>query len=172
MPRARVAAFATLSFIVVAATAQEHDPAMHGPLHDTSADAGAPAVDAGVPGRKRQVVHFPRALREHTLANMRDHLLALQQIQEALSTENYDGAAEIAEQRLGMSSMRLHGAHEVAKYMPTAMQSIGSAMHRSASQFAAAAQVTSATCDVKPTLAAYSRIVAACVACHAGYRAR
>jgi hypothetical protein len=120
----------------------------------------------------RQVVHFPQALREHILANMRDHLLALQQIQEALSTQDFDKAADIAEQRLGMSALGLHGAHEVAPYMPPAMQEIGSAMHRSASRFARAAQEAAATGDMKPAVAALSQITAQCVACHTGYRVR
>jgi hypothetical protein len=48
----------------------------------------------------RQVVHFPKALREHTLTNMRDPLLALQQIQEALAMQEYDLAGDITGQRL------------------------------------------------------------------------
>ena len=51
----------------------------------------------------REVVRFPDALREHTLANMRDHLLALQEIQLHLGMGHNDIAAKIAESRLGMS---------------------------------------------------------------------
>lgn len=115
-------------------------------------------------------VAFPAAMREHTLANMRDHLLALQQIQAALSRAEYEQAADIAEQRLGMSSLGLHGAHEVAGFMPQGMQEAGTAMHRAASRFAIAARDASATGDVKPPLAALSEVSAACVACHAGYK--
>lgn len=120
----------------------------------------------------RQAVHFPPALREDTLANMRDHLLALQQIQEALARQDYDLAGDLAEQRLGMSSLALHGAHEVAQYMPQGMREIGGAMHRSASRFAVAAKDAGATGDVKPALAALSQATAQCVACHAGYRVK
>ena len=49
-------------------------------------------------------------------------------------------AARIAEERLGMSSLQMHGAHEAAKYMPKGMQDIGSEMHRSAIRFAIEAQ--------------------------------
>ena len=73
----------------------------------------------------RQFVRFPSELREHTLANMRDHLLALQEIQQALAQKREDKAARIAEERLGMSSLTLHGAHEIAKYMPQGMQDAG-----------------------------------------------
>ena len=53
----------------------------------------------------RTPVKFPPQLRAHTLINMRDHLLALAQIQDALAAGAYDEAASIAEQRLGMSSL-------------------------------------------------------------------
>jgi hypothetical protein len=118
----------------------------------------------------RQLVHFPDELREHTLANMRDHLLALQEIQEALARKQEDKAAIIAEERLGMTSLPLHGAHEVAKYMPQGMQDIGSEMHRSASRFAIEAQNAAVTGDLRPALAALSRVTTQCVGCHAGYR--
>ncbi|GAB4175392.1 MAG: hypothetical protein Fur0039_17930 [Rhodocyclaceae bacterium] len=145
------------------ALAQGHEHSMHR-QPDARRPGTVPLADT------RQVVHFPRQLREHTLASMRDHLLALQQIQEALSSLDYDEAANIAEQRLGMSSLTLHGAHEVARYMPQGMQEAGAAMHHSASRFAAAAQESAVTGDIKPTLAALARITASCAACHAAYR--
>jgi hypothetical protein len=119
---------------------------------------------------QRQFVRFPDALRDHTLANMRDHLLALQEIQEALARGKEDLAAQIAERRLGMSSLSLHGAHDVAQYMPQGMQDAGTEMHRSASRFAVEAQNTGVTGDLKPALDALSKVTAACVGCHAGYR--
>ena len=125
----------------------------------------------GTPSKDGRVaVQFPEKLKEHTLANMRDHLNRLAQIQEALGKGEYDKAGNIAETHLGMSSLQMHGAHEVAKYMPKGMQEVGSSMHRSASQFAIAAQNASATGDVKPALLALSKTTQACVACHAGYK--
>jgi hypothetical protein len=118
----------------------------------------------------RQFVRFPDELREHTLANMRDHLLALQEIQEALARKQEDKAARVAEERLGLTSLKLHGAHEVAKYMPKGMQDIGSEMHRSASRFAIEAQNAGVTGELRPALEALSRVTAQCVGCHAGYR--
>lgn len=105
-----------------------------------------------------------------TLTNMRDHLLALSEIQGALAAEHYTEAADIAENRLGMSSLKLHGAHDVSKFMPQGMQDTGTAMHRGASRFAIAAQNSAATGDVKPALAALTEVTRACVACHASYR--
>jgi hypothetical protein len=118
----------------------------------------------------RVAVRFPPALREHTLANMRDHLATLQQVQEALASAAYDRAAELAEHRLGLSSLEAHGAHEVARYMPAGMQEAGSAMHRAASRFAIEATNAGATGDAKPALAALATLTGQCVACHAAYR--
>jgi hypothetical protein len=74
----------------------------------------------------RQPVKFPPQLREHELANMRDHLSTLVRIQTALSRNAFDEAADLADSRFGMGSFGLHGVHEVAKYMPGGMQQIGS----------------------------------------------
>jgi hypothetical protein len=115
-------------------------------------------------------VKFPEPLRVHTLANMRDHLQVLGEIQGLLGTGAFDKAADLAESRLGMSSLGVHGAHEVAKYMPKGMQDAGTAMHRSASQFARVATDASVTGDLKEPLKALSTVSQTCVACHAGYR--
>ena len=129
---------------------------------------GAP--DSAMQPDTRELVHFPAPLRDHTLASMRDHLLTLQRIQEALADGQYDAAAKLAEQRLGLSSFGLHQAHEVAQYMPKGMQEAGNAMHRAASRFAIAAQTAGATGDVRPALQALSQVTMACVSCHVGYR--
>lgn len=142
---------------------RDHDKHEHHAIHDAAATA-MPAADV------RVAVRFPPHMRERTLANMRDHLLALQQIQDALARQDYDQASEIAESRLGMSSLGQHGAHEVAGLMPDGMQAAGTAMHRNASRFALAAREASATGDLKPPLAALAGVTGACVACHAGFR--
>jgi len=118
----------------------------------------------------RQLVKFPEPMRLHTITSMRDHLLALQEIDLALSKSDFDTASRIAEQRLGMSSLELHGAAHIAPYMPQGMQDIGTQMHRSASRFAVEAQSASASNDVRPALAALSAVMQQCVACHAAYR--
>jgi hypothetical protein len=140
-------------------------------------DQGQPAAmpppggpEPGLPPDTRELVHFPVPLRDHTMASMRDHLLTLQRLQEALATGKFDEAAKLAEARLGLSSFGLHQAHEVAKYMPKGMQEAGNAMHRAASRFAIAAQTAGATGEVKPALEALSQVTMACVSCHAGYR--
>jgi hypothetical protein len=142
----------------------QHNPAGH--QHHPAAAASGPAAS----GDARQRVAFPAPMKEHTLTNMRDHLVALAEIQEALASGAFDRAAQTAEQRLGMGSLGAHGAHEVARFMPQGMQDVGSLMHRSASRFAIEAQNSAATGDLKPALAALARVTQACTACHAGYR--
>lgn len=118
----------------------------------------------------REFVKFPAPLIEHTLANMRDHLAALQEIQEHMAMGHMDIASQIAEARLGMSSLGLHEAHEVAKYLPKGMQDVGSDMHRAASRFAIVATDAGVTGELKPAIAALAQLTAQCVGCHAGYR--
>lgn len=132
--------------------------------HESHKGHGAPAIDS------RAFVKFPPELAEHTLANMRDHLLALQQINEALAHSEPEKAGRIAEDRLGMSSLKLHGAAEVAKFMPQGMQDAGTAMHKAASRFAIETQNAGVTGELKPALGALGEVMAACVGCHAGYR--
>ncbi|MDO9597092.1 MAG: hypothetical protein Q7J47_05160 [Azoarcus sp.] len=161
-------AIATLSWSIPGALAQHvHTPAPAGTgSPESSHDHNGHAAD----GDSRQLVGFPAAMREHTLTSMRDHLLALAEIQAALAARAYDKAAEVAEQRLGMSSLQAHGAHESSRYMPQGMQDIGSSMHRRASRFAIEAKNAAVTGEVEPALAALARTTEACVACHAGYR--
>lgn len=154
-----VGAAAAVTFAVGAEQEHHHDQHMHDAGHEAAAAADT-----------RTLVQYPETLRIHTLANMRDHLLSLQEIQAALADGRFDQAGEIAEQRLGMTSLKLHGAHEVAQYMPKAMQDMGTEMHRAASRFAVVANDAAVSGDVKPALAALSKVTQSCVACHASFR--
>jgi hypothetical protein len=109
-------------------------------------------------------------MQQHMLANMRDHLLAIAQIQDALAEHRFGAAAQIAEGRLGMSSLASHGAAHMAPYMPKPMQGIGTQMHRAASQFALVAEDASVDRDLARALKSLSAITRQCVACHATYR--
>jgi hypothetical protein len=120
----------------------------------------------------RQYVELPDAMRGHMLRNMRDHLVAISEIQQALSAGAFDRAAAVAEERLGMSSLASHGASHMAPYMPEPMREIGTQMHRAASQFAIVAQEASVDGDLARTLGALSRVTRQCVACHAAFRVR
>jgi len=118
----------------------------------------------------RVKVDFPSMMKEHMLANMRDHLLALQTITFQLSSKQFDAAAETAEQRLGMSSMNAHGAHHMGKIMPQDMGNIGTRMHKAASRFAIVAKDAEIDGGLEKAFGALSDVMKECVACHAAYR--
>jgi len=120
----------------------------------------------------RQLVEMPPPMQEHMLGNMRDHLVAMGEIQAALGKGDFDRAADIAEQRIGMSSLQTHGASHMAPYMPKDMQDIGTAMHHAASRFARTAQEAAVTNDMPSALGALAELTQQCAACHAGYRLR
>jgi hypothetical protein len=116
----------------------------------------------------RQLVQLPQMMQQHMLSNMRDHLSALNEILASMSKGDLDTAAEIAEQRLGMSSLESHGASHMAKYMPAGMREAGTNMHQAASRFALKAQEG----ESLPAYKMLSEISSACVVCHTGYRIR
>ena len=118
----------------------------------------------------RQPVSMPAMMQEHMRANMRDHLLAISEIQVALASGHYDAAAEIAEKRLGMTSLDAHGARHVAGFMPDGMRASGTAMHHAASRFAVTSQEAAVTGDLRRALGGLAEVTRQCVACHAGYR--
>jgi hypothetical protein len=118
----------------------------------------------------RQPVELPPPMQAHMLANMRDHLVALQTITRQLAEGQYEAAAETAESRLGMSAMQAHGAARMAPFMPEPMRLIGSGMHRAASRFAVAAHDAEVTGDLGAAFGALSQVMQQCVACHEGFR--
>ena len=132
--------------------------------------AFAVSATSAVEGTTRELVKMPPSMQQHMLTNMRDHLLAITEIQQALAAGEFDRAADIAEKRIGMSSLATHGASHMAPYMPKPMQEIGTQMHKAASQFAVIAQETAVDGNMKKAVGALSKITQQCVACHAGYR--
>jgi len=123
----------------------------------------------------RQLVKFPPMMQQHMLANMRDHLLALDEILSALAEGDTDTAAKIAEKRLGMSAMGAHGAAHMAPFMPEGMAKLGTQMHHAASRFVIAA----GNAELEPGVEAQRKVYKAlqavtenCNGCHQGYRVR
>jgi len=124
---------------------------------------------------QRQLVRLPPMMQAHMLANMRDHLVALDEILGELAEGRTDKAAEIAENRLGMSSLSLHGAARLAKFIPEAMGQIGTRMHRAASRFVVAAQdaeLSPGKVSQRKVYKALQAVTENCNACHQGYRIR
>jgi len=134
--------------------------------------AEPPDHTAHAPSDTRQAIDMPPELRTHMLANMREHLIAMGEIQAALAKGNFDEAADIAENRIGMSSLEAHHASHLAPYMPKPMQELGMTMHRTASRFARTAQEAAVEGGVPRALGALSELTQRCVACHASFRLR
>lgn len=118
----------------------------------------------------RQLVELPEMMRDHMLENMRDHLLALTEIQQYLALEEYEKASTVAENRLGMSSLGGHGASHMARFMPTAMQQIGTQMHKAASRFATIVQEGGLEGSTPKIAEGLAVVMQQCVACHSSYR--
>ncbi len=117
---------------------------------------------------QRELVTFPEKMQKHMMSNMRNHLQTLNFILISMANDELDQAADSAEKNLGMSSLKLHHASHMAKFMPKKMQQLGTNMHKAASRFALKAQEG----EAKPAYAALTEITAACVACHASYRVK
>lgn len=138
----------------------------------TLALVAKPAISAD---DTREFVDMPAMMQEHLLANMRDHLRALDEILGFLAEGNVDEAGKIAEGRLGMSSLEAHGAAHLAPFMPEGMVAAGTEMHRAASRFVIAAQ----NAELAPgkeaqheVYGALQAVTSACNACHQSYRIR
>lgn len=137
--------------------------------------AGLTTKSARAAEDNREMVELPPMMQEHMLANMRDHLVALNEVLGELADGNIDEAVAISERRLGMSSMSLHGAEHLGKFMPKAMGAIGTEMHHAASRFGIVAR----DAELDPGLDSQRKIYKAlqeitdnCTACHQAYRIR
>ena len=122
----------------------------------------------------------------HMLRNMRDHVQTLDGILHALASAEYEDAAKIAIEHLGLDSPSAAACEPkpanasapapgsmdemMALYMPDPMRAIGLGMHTSASEFAAVAERAATTHDPAPVMKALSRVTENCVACHSAYR--
>ena len=116
----------------------------------------------------RELVQLPEMMQQHMMSNMRDHLVTINEILITMANGELEKAAEVAESRLGMSSLELHGANHMAKFMPEGMRQAGTSMHRAASRFSLKAQEGEAL----PAYKALAEVASACVACHSAYRIR
>lgn len=149
-------------------SAQDHEhrhaPAPGGQMHMSGKTEDA-----------RELVALPPEMRAHMLANMRDHLATLNTVFGDIGEGKFDAASRLLEERLGMSSLPLHQATEMAPYFPQPMQDAGTGMHRAASRLALAledASVARTFDSMRHVDTALHEVTSACVACHAGYRIR
>jgi hypothetical protein len=118
----------------------------------------------------RQLVSMPDETSQLMRQDMLDHLSALNEIIGLLAANNLDAAADVAETRMGKSSMGKHRATGVGpgRFMPLEMRNIGWGMHESATELSEAAKEG----NLKGAYSALQKVTTACVACHYSYRTR
>ena len=118
----------------------------------------------------RQLVEMPEQARQFMREDMLEHTSALNAIIGYLAVSNLDAAAEVAESKMGESSMGEHRASGMGpgRFMPLEMRKIGWGMHEAASEFARIAKKG----DLKSAYSALQKVTSACVACHYSYRTR
>lgn len=111
----------------------------------------------------RTSLNMPPPMKLHQLKNMRAHLAAVQEIVVQLGNENFEGASQIAHQKLGltveMESMCNRFENEDFKKM-------GIGFHKSADELG---EVLSKG-DMKNSLAALGNTMSYCVSCHAQFK--
>jgi hypothetical protein len=129
------------------------------------------AVSAS-PSAGREQAELPEFASKHLLSTMRDHLEALEAVTGSLAERDYEGAAKIAEVRLGMSSVEIHYEKHVGKYMPEGMRTLGTRMHEAATRFAETARTMGPEDDPEKLFGGLADIMEQCVACHDSYRTR
>ncbi len=159
-------------------------PMDHMMMHDHSqamqhmhgmAVQSSPAPTSEKSDDPRELVSLPGPMQEHMLGNMRDHLATLDTVIGDVADNKFDKASKLLEERLGMSSLTLHHAAEMAPYFPQPMQDAGTGMHHAASRLAIALQNASVaqTFDsMREVNSALHEVTSSCVACHTTYRLR
>ncbi len=156
----KIATF-TVSIIFLLALQSTHGAQQGGETANASSTAGAD---------HRQLISMPDEARQLMRKDMLDHLAALNEIIGLIAGNNLEAAADVAETRMGKSSMGKHHATGMGpgRFMPPEMRSIGHAMHASASGLSQAAR----TGNLEKTYIALAKLTASCVGCHYSYRTR
>ena len=120
----------------------------------------------------RQLATLQPAAQETLRQEMRDNLIALNQILTLLAANQVKEACEVAEKELGRSAMGRHADKPFearpGPQMPREMHQLGISGHLAATDFARAA----ASGNRDKALAELPALVGSCVACHASYRIR
>jgi hypothetical protein len=163
MRKFRFAALGSLAFVVgvAAVEAQEQSPAQSPPVTGgTSCDAQAALADLD----RRTPVPLLPMMAHHQKQNMRDHLVAVQEIVAALAAEDFP-AVERAAARIGyseqMATMCTHMGAGAPGFTDQAMN-----FHRTADTISEAAREK----DGKAVASALGATLQTCTGCHATYR--
>jgi len=123
----------------------------------------------------RQLIKLPKNIESKMLVNMRDHMAALDDIIAAVHVEQYDKAGDIAESRLGWSSLVRRGDQDVAKHWAAPMRKMADAMYRASSNFVIVAQnasVINTKESYRQVIGSIQKITTSCRGCHGVFRVR
>jgi hypothetical protein len=141
-----------------------------------SAALGAGAVEpvsgqpASAPVDNRQLVPMPPGAQALLRQDMVDNMVVLNGLLAHLAAAQFEQASELAEARLGVSSMGRHRGTGMGpgRFMPPEMHQLAIGMHQSATDLAGIAK----TKDRSAADAALLKVTSFCVACHLGFRIR
>nr|CRH05642.1 conserved exported protein of unknown function [Candidatus Magnetococcus massalia] len=128
-----------------------------------------------VPGAEaddRELISLSPELQGALLSNMRDHLNALHTVIGLLAKGENEGAAQVADERLGMSSMAHHG-HHIGKHVPASYRAMGTRMHQAGSSLITVVQDASMEepdVEAQMIFGALEELVESCDACHLSFR--
>jgi hypothetical protein len=121
---------------------------------------------------QRQLAVLPLPAQETLRQEMLDNLMTLNEILTLVGAGKLKEAGDIAEQTLGLSAQGKHRNKPFdarpGPHMPPAMHAIGMDGHRSASEFAKAAQAG----DRERAMSLLPNLTNSCVSCHMSWRAR
>lgn len=139
-------------------------------VHSEEAINKAQSVESSSGEDVRQLVSMPDQARELMRREMLDHLSALNEIMGYLASNNLDAAADVAETRMGRSTMGKHRGTGMGpgRFMPLEMRNLGWGMHDAATEFSRIAKQG----DLKNAYSALQKVSNSCVACHYSYRTR
>jgi hypothetical protein len=112
---------------------------------------------------RRTSLELPAPMKQHQLANMREHVLAIKSIVGLMAENKFEDAAKIAHKQLGLSTemQSMCSMFENEKF-----KTMGMAFHQSGDELGDVLQ----TRDVNASLRALNKTMGYCVECHATYR--
>jgi hypothetical protein len=118
---------------------------------------GMPTVD------KRISLNLGPAMKQHQLANMRNHLDAVRRIIEAISIDQFEAASQIASEGLGLTT-RMEGMCN--SFENESFRELALTFHKSGDELATVLKSGNA----QKSLQALNETMTFCVNCHATYR--
>lgn len=132
-------------------------PSMHAAAAPTMPMMHQTARDSRTP------LGLPPMMRTHQLSNMRSHLQAVQTIVGLIAEGDFDQAAEVAHDKLGLTEEMRRMCN---MFTNPEFRKLGLAFHRSADELAEVLK----TRDVTRSLQALHKTMNYCVQCHAAFR--